>query len=84
MLTFSLVWAFGDSYIYRMIIVFPIVLLLGQFKFTEFTFPNLLLGAILVTCIMSLTPLVLVATNALALYFIYLTVATVYAKHKMK
>jgi hypothetical protein len=84
MLTFSLIWAVGDSYIYRMIILIPVVLLLGQFKFTEFTFPNFLLSAILVTCITSLTPLVLVTTSALALYFVYLTVATVIAKRNMK
>ena len=84
MLTFSLIWALGDSYIYRMIILFPVVLLLGQFKFTEFAFPNFLMSAILVTCIMSLTPLVLVATSALALYFVYLTVTTVLAQRNMK
>jgi hypothetical protein len=84
MLTFSLIWAFGDSYIYRMIILIPVVLLLGQVRFTEFTFPNFLLSAILVTCIVSLTPLVLVTTSALALYFVYLTVTTVLAKRKMK
>ncbi|MCF8553245.1 MAG: hypothetical protein K9F97_00065 [Candidatus Nanopelagicales bacterium] len=84
MLTFSLIWALGDSYIYRMIILFPVVLLLGQFKFTEFAFPNFLLSAILVTCIMSLTPLVLVATSALALFFVYLTVTTVLAQRNMK
>jgi len=59
-------------------------LLLGQFKLTEFAFPNFLLSAILVTCIVSLTPLVLVATSALALYFVYLTVRTVLAQRKMK
>jgi hypothetical protein len=32
----------------------------------------------------SLTPLVLVATSALALYFVYLTVRTVLAQRKMK
>lgn len=84
MLTFSLIWALGDSYIYRMIILFPVVLLLGQFKFTEFAFPNFLLSAILVTCIISLTPLVLVATSALALFFVYLTVTTVLAQRNMK
>ena len=84
MLTFSLIWAFGDNYIYRMIILFPVVLLLGQFKFTEFAFPNFLLSAILVTCIMSLTPLVLVVTSALALFFVYLTVTTVLAQRNMK
>ena len=84
MLTFSLIWALGDSYIYRMIILFPVVLLLGQFKFTEFAFPNFLMSAILVTCIMSLTPLVLAATSALALFFVYLTVTTVLAQRNMK
>ena len=84
MLTFSLIWAFGDSYIYRMIILFPVVLLLGQFKFTEFAFPNFLQSAILVTCIMSLTPLVLVVTSALALYFVYLTVTIVFDKRNKK
>jgi len=84
MLTFSLIWALGDSYIYRMILLFPVVLLLGQFKFTEFAFPNFLLSAILVTCIMSLTPLVLVVTSALALFFVYLTVTTVLAQRNMK
>ena len=84
MLTFSIIWAIGDSYIYRMVILIPVVLLLGQFKFTEFTFPNFLLSAILVTCITSLTPLVLVTTSALALYFVYLTVTTVLAKRDLK
>ena len=84
MLTFSIIWAIGDSYIYRMVILIPVVLLLGQFKFTEFTFPNFLLSAILVTCITSLTPLVLVTTSALALYFVYLTVTTVLAQRNMK
>ena len=84
MLTFSIIWAIGDSYIYRMVILIPVVLLLGQFKFTEFTFPNFLLSAILVTCITSLTPLVLVTTSALALYFVYLTLTTVLAKRNLK
>ena len=84
MLTFSIIWAIGDSYIYRMVILIPVVLLLGQFKFTEFTFPNFLLSAILVTCITSLTPLVLVTTSALALYFVYLTMTTVLAKRNLK
>jgi hypothetical protein len=84
MLTFSLIWAIGDSYIYRMIILIPIVLLLGQFKFTEFAFPNFLLSAILVTCITSLTPLALVTTSALSLYFVYLSVTTVVAQRNMK
>ena len=84
MLTFSIIWAIGDSYIYRMVILIPVVLLLGQFKFTEFTFPNFLQSAILVTCITSLTPLVLVTTSALALYFVYLTVTTVLAKRDLK
>jgi hypothetical protein len=84
MLTFSLIWAFGDSYIYRMIILLPVVLLLGQLKFNEFAFPNFLLSAILVTCIVSLTPLVLVATRALALYFVYLTFTTVLAERNVK
>ena len=84
MLTFSIIWAIGDSYIYRMVILIPVVLLLGQFKFTEFTFPNFLQSAILVTCITSLTPLVLVTTSALALFFVYLTVTTVLAKRNMK
>ena len=84
MLTFSIIWAIGDSYIYRMVILIPVVLLLGQFKFTEFTFPNFLLSAILVTCITSLTPLVLVTTSALALYFVYLAVTTVLAKRDLK
>jgi hypothetical protein len=84
MLTFSIIWAIGDSYIYRMIILIPIVFLLGQFKFTEFAFPKFLVSAILVTCITSLTPLVLVTTSALALYFVYLTVTTVIAQRNMK
>jgi hypothetical protein len=84
MLTFSIIWAIGDSYIYRMIILIPIVFLLGQFKFTKFAFPNFLVSAILVTCITSLTPLVLVTTSALALYFVYLTVTTVIAQRNMK
>ena len=84
MLTFSIIWAIGDSYIYRMVILIPVVLLLGQFKFTEFTFPNFLLSAILVTCITSLTPLVLATTSALALYFVYLTMTTVLAKRNLK
>ena len=84
MLTFSIIWAIGDSYIYRMIILIPIVFLLGQFKFTKFAFPNFLVSAILVTCITSLTPLVLVTTSALALYFVYLTVTTVIANRNMK
>ena len=84
MLTFSIIWAIGDSYIYRMIILIPVVLLLGQFKFTEFAFPNFLQSAILVTCITSLTPVVLVTTSALALYFVYLTVTIVLAKRNMK
>lgn len=84
MLTFSIIWAIGDSYIYRMIILIPVVLLLGQFKFTEFAFPNFLQSAILVTCITSLTPVVLVTTSALALYFVYLTFTIVLAKRNMK
>jgi hypothetical protein len=84
MLTFSLIWAFGDSYIYRVIMLVPLVLLLSHFKICDFAFSRFLLSAILVTCIVSLTPLVLVVTSALALYFVYLSLLTVSAQHKLK
>jgi hypothetical protein len=83
-MTFSAIWALGDSYIYRMIILFPVVLLVAQFNTPEFAFPRFLLSAILVASIVSLTPFVLVATSSLALYFVYLSHETVRAQRDLK
>jgi len=84
MLTFSVIWAVGDSYIYRMLILCPILLLLAQFNTSVFAYPRFLSTALILTCIVSLTPAVLVFTSALALYFLYLTVIIISNHRNLK
>jgi len=71
MLTYSAIWVSGDSYIYRMVILIPIVLILSARGIFEFRWPKVALTAILVTSISSRLPITLAVSSSLALYFIY-------------
>jgi hypothetical protein len=71
MLTYSAIWASGDSYIYRMVVLVPLVLILSAKGIFEFRWPKIALTAILVTSISSRLPVTLAVSSALALYFIY-------------
>jgi hypothetical protein len=71
MLTYSAIWASGDSYIYRMVIMIPLVLILSAKGIFEFRWPKFTITAILVTSISSRLPVTLAVSSSLALYFIY-------------
>jgi hypothetical protein len=71
MLTYSAIWASGDSYIYRMVVLIPLVLILSAEGIFEFRWPKFTITAILVTSISSRLPLTLAVSGSLALYFIY-------------
>ena len=71
MLTYSAIWATGDSYIYRMVVLIPLVLVLSAKGIFEFRWPRIALTAILATSISSRLPVTLAVSSSLALYFIY-------------
>lgn len=71
MLTYSAIWATGDSFIYRMVVLIPLVLILSVKGIFEFRWPKVAITAILVTSISSRLPVTLAVSSALALYFIY-------------
>jgi len=73
MLTYSAIWATGDSYIYRMVIFIPLVLILSQREIAEFEWSKFLIAAILVTAITSRLAVTTSISSALALYFLYVT-----------
>ena len=71
MLTYCLIWAISESFMYRMVILVPVVMILSKPEIFEFKWPKLILTAILVTCITSTMPIAIAVSSALALYFIY-------------
>ena len=71
MLTYSAIWATGDSYIYRMVVLVPLVAILSAKGIFEFQWPKVVLAAILMTSISTRLPVTLAISSALALYFIY-------------
>jgi hypothetical protein len=73
MLTYSAIWATGDSYIYRMVILIPLVLILSQREIARFEWAKFVIVAILVTAVSSRLAVTTSVSSALALYFIYVT-----------
>ena len=70
MLTYSAIWASSDSYIYRMVVLIPLVLILSAKEINEFQWPKFALTAILVTSISSRLPITIAISSSLAFYFI--------------
>jgi len=71
MLTYCAIWATGDSYIYRMVILIPLVLILSQREIAEFEWSKFVIVAILVTAITSRLAVTTSISSALAVYFLY-------------
>ena len=73
MLTYCAIWATGDSYIYRMVILVPLVLILSQREIVRFEWSKFIISSILVTAVTSRLAVTTAITSALALYFLYVT-----------
>lgn len=71
MLTYVAVWASGDSFIYRMVILLPLVLILSAKEVFEHRWAKIAISSILVTLISSRLPVTIAVSSALALYFVY-------------
>ena len=71
LLTYVAVWASGDSFIYRMVILLPLVLILSAKEIFEHRWSKFVISSILVTLISSRLPVTLAVSSALALYFVY-------------
>lgn len=71
MLTYAAIWATGDNYIYRMVILIPLVLILSARGIDEFQWPKFVITATLVTAITSRLAVTTAISSALALYFLY-------------
>lgn len=74
MLTYTAIWATGDNFIYRMLILLPIILLLSEPKIFELDWSKFVVAAILTTAITSRLPVTLAVSSAIALYFLYVSV----------
>ena len=74
MITYAIIWMIGDSFIYRMVILLPIVILLSNAQVSQFIWPKLIQSAIIVTCISGNTPAILVTSSVIALYFIFVSI----------
>jgi hypothetical protein len=72
MMTYSLLWIIGDSFVYRMIMLLPIVIYLGREEVSQFQWPRMIQSAIIVTSLSSKTPAILISSSALSLYFIFI------------
>lgn len=73
MLTYSAIWFTSDSYIYRMVIFIPLVLILSRRATAEFEWSKFVIAAILVTAVSSRLAITTAISSALALYFIYVS-----------
>ena len=71
MLTYVAIWASGGSFIYRMVILLPLVLILSSRDVVEHRWSQFLTSSILVTLISSRLPVTIAVSSALALYFIF-------------
>lgn len=80
LLTYFCIWIIGDSYIYRLLILLPIILELSKPSIFEFEFPKYILSILLCLCIVSLTPFGIVITSSLALYFVYIMLRIMHLK----
>ena len=74
MMTYAVIWIFGDSFIYRMVILLPIVLFLSKPQVNEFQWPKIIQSAILVTCLSGKTSAILVTSSVMSLYFIFVVI----------
>ena len=71
MLAYFAVWASGDSFIYRMVILLPLVLILSAKEVFEYRWSKFVISSILVTLISSRLPVTIAVSSALALYFVF-------------
>jgi hypothetical protein len=71
MLTYVAIWSSGGSFIYRMVILLPLVLILSSKGIFEHRWSKFAICSILVTLISSRLPVTLAVSSALALYFVY-------------
>jgi hypothetical protein len=76
MLTYCAVWATGESFIYRMVILIPLVLILSGEEVSDFRWSRITVAAILVASITSRLPITISATSGLALYFCFIGIKT--------
>jgi hypothetical protein len=74
MLTYCAIWASGESFIYRMIILVPLVLILSSREVVTFHWCRIVISAILVTSISSRLPIIIALTSGLALYFCFVAI----------
>lgn len=72
MLTYSAIWATGDNFMYRMVILLPLVIILSSKEISEFKWSKILVAVILVALITSRLPITLAVSSALALFFVYI------------
>lgn len=80
MFTYIAIWLFGNSFIYRLIILIPLLFLLSSKQFHNFAWAQFGV-ALIMTCLMVVRlPIGLSVTGALALYFIYVIVLFLYTK----
>lgn len=70
MSTYFGVWALTESYIYRLVILLPLVLLLSKEEVSKYSWSKLMRASILVTVITSRLPITIAITSALAIYFL--------------
>jgi hypothetical protein len=76
MLTYCAIWATGASFIYRMVILIPLVLILSGEEVSDFHWSRIVVAAILVTSITSRLPITIAVTSGLALYFSFIAIKT--------
>jgi len=72
MFAYSAIWVSGDSFMYRMVVFIPIILILSSFYYMDFALSNFLIVAILVTALTSRLPIAIAVSGALAIYFTYI------------
>jgi hypothetical protein len=71
MLTYIAMWASGDSFIYRMLVLLPLVFIMSQQGVFELLWSKIVISAILLTLITSRLPVTTAVSSALALFFIF-------------
>ncbi len=71
MLTYIAIWASGDSFIYRMLVLLPLVFIMSQQGVFELLWSKIVISAILLTLITSRLPVTTAVSSALALFFIF-------------
>ena len=71
MLTYCAIWVTSDSYIYRMVIFIPLILIFSKAETSQQDWPKFVIAVVLVTAISSRLPVTIAISSALALYFLY-------------